>query len=73
MNNFNPDRQIAIIWDIDDVQAVRPDLDDDQAMHVLCAVDNKHDATIGVNWNVLEFWAYELYPQDDEEEEDDEI
>ena len=72
MNNFNPDRQIAIIWDIDDVQSIRPDLDDDEAMQVLSAVDNKHDATIGVNWDVLEFWADELYPQEDEEEEDDE-
>ena len=71
MNNFNPERQIAIIWDVKDVQMLRPDLDDYQAMCVLGAVENKHDASIGVNWDVLEFWADELYPQDDDDDDDD--
>ena len=70
MNNFNPDRQIAIIWDIDDVQSLRPDLDDNEAMQVLSAVDDKHDANIGINWDVIQFWADELYPQDEETEEE---
>jgi hypothetical protein len=71
MNDFNPERQIAIIWDVEDVQSIRPGLDDDQAMCVLGAVENKHDASIGVNWDVLEFWADELYPQDDDDDDDD--
>jgi hypothetical protein len=70
MNNFNPDRQIAIIWDIDDVQSLRPDLDDNEAMQVLSAVDDKHDANIGINWDVIQFWADDLYPQDEETEEE---
>ena len=66
MNNFNPDRQIAIIWDIYDVQSLRPDLDDNEAMQVLSAVDDKHDANIGINWDVIQFWADDLYPQNEE-------
>lgn len=63
MNNFKPDRQIAIIWDIADVQSLRPDLNDDEAMDVLYAVDNKHDASIGVNWDVIRYWADTIYPE----------
>jgi len=70
MNKFNPNRQIAIIWDIADVQSLRPDLNDNEAMNVLSAVENKHDANIGVSWDVLEFWADELYPQDEDNEEE---
>jgi hypothetical protein len=68
MNNFNPDRQIAIIWDIADVQSLRPDLNDDEAMDVLYAVDNKHDASIGVNWDVIQYWADTIYPQGEDNE-----
>jgi hypothetical protein len=47
-------RQIAGIWHIEDVQSVRPDLTDDQAWQVLQAVRRNHDASLGINWDVLE-------------------
>jgi len=50
---FDPERQIAIIWSIEDVQLARPDLTDKQAMNVLEIIKNKHDATIGVTWDTL--------------------
>jgi hypothetical protein len=28
-------------------------------------VERKHDATVGVNWEILDFWATELYPEGD--------
>lgn len=59
MNNEN---EIAIIWHIDDVREVRPDLTDEQARDVFYSVQENHDATIGVNWDVLSFWADHLYP-----------
>ena len=62
MNNFNPERQIAIIWSIEDVKSIRPDLSDDECMEVLWMVQNKHDASLGVTWDTLDFWAYYLYP-----------
>ena len=66
MNHFNPERQIAIIWDVEDVQMLRPDLDDYQAMTVLDAVQNEHDANIGVNWDLIQFWIDNIYPQNEE-------
>ena len=42
--DFDEKTQIAIIWSIEDVLHVRPDLDDSQAMEVLQRVLNKHDA-----------------------------
>jgi hypothetical protein len=46
-------RQIAAIWDIEDVQSIRPELNDGQAWEVLQAADRYHDATIGISWDVL--------------------
>jgi hypothetical protein len=62
MNDFDPTRQVAIVWSIEDVQQVRPDLNDDQCMEVLGAVVDKHDACIGVSWDTLEVWADYCYP-----------
>ena len=64
MNHFDPDRQIAIIWSVEDVQSVRMDLSDEQAMVVLREVKRTHDANIGVHWDTLRFWADELYPDE---------
>jgi len=62
MNDFNPQRQIAIIWSIEDVQSIRPDLSDDQSMEVLRTAEDKHDASLGISWDTLEIWADYLYP-----------
>lgn len=61
-NRFDPSRQIALIWDIEDVQGVRPHLTDAQALEVLHQVEHHHDADHGVNWETLEGWADTLYP-----------
>jgi hypothetical protein len=57
---------ISISWHIDDVLEVRPDLMKAQARKVLAAVDDGHDATIGVDWDVLRFHADNLFPEPDE-------
>lgn len=54
--------QIAIIWSIEDVQAVRPRLTAEQAWEVLEEVKRKHDAVWGVCWMTLEIWADKLFP-----------
>jgi hypothetical protein len=54
---------IAEVWHIDDVRALRPDLSDKQCMEVLLQCERKHDATIGINWDVLQIWADELFPE----------
>jgi len=62
MECYNPMRQIALIWDIDDVKMVRPDLTAEQALDVLEKTKSEHDTTIGVSWDTLEIWADMLYP-----------
>lgn len=56
-------REIAVIWHVEDVQSVRPDLSDDEAWEVLQAAKKRHDAGIGINWDVLEHHADALYPE----------
>src|SRR6266516_1163426 len=46
--------EIAIVWHIEDVQNIRPDLTDKQAGDVLVYSQKNHDATVGINWNSLE-------------------
>ena len=55
---------IFIEWCIDDVKEVREDLDDEQAMEVLEFVKDKHDATLGITWDTLEYAADYLYPEE---------
>jgi len=60
---FDPNRQIAIIWRVDDVLAIRPDLSNKQAMEVLRQTERRHDATMGISWDTLAIWADELFPK----------
>jgi hypothetical protein len=54
-------KEVAVYWDVTDVQAVRPDLTEEQAWSVLQDAVRHHDAGIGINWHVLEFHAAERY------------
>ena len=54
--------QIAVSWHIDDVREVRPDLTDDQCREVLAQAKHRHDAEIGINWDVLDAHADYLFP-----------
>jgi len=54
-------KQIALIWSIEDVKEVRPDLTDEQAWQALQQVKRENDATIGVTWETLEWAAKDLF------------
>ena len=54
-------RQIASLWNVEDVQSIRPDLTEGQAWEVLQSAEKGHDATIGINWEVLECHAEMLF------------
>ena len=69
---------ISIRWTIDDVRTQCSALDDDEAMEVLSYIERHHDATIGVNWDVIDSAIEHLYPEkhgtegeDDEDDEDE--
>ena len=55
------ERKIAHIWGIDDVQCIRPDLDDDQAWRVLQDIERRLDSQYGISWDTIEIVADELY------------
>jgi hypothetical protein len=54
---------IANLWHIDDVRQERPDLTEEQAWSVLQACEDRHDANIGINWEVIQMHAEELFPE----------
>ena len=53
---------IASLWHAEDVQALRPDLTFEQSMEVLERCMDRHDAEIGINWNVIRIHADDLFP-----------
>ena len=57
------DDEIAIVWSVADVLEVRPDLTEDQAYEVLQIAKDKHDACIGINWDVLSIHAEWEFPE----------
>jgi hypothetical protein len=63
------ERYIDDRWYTSDVQEVRPDLSDDQAWAVLQEIKRTHDATIGINWDVINCTADNLFPLLENEDE----
>lgn len=55
-------KEIVIIWSVEDVKEVRPDLDDDQCWHVLQEAEVGHDAGYGISWETLKATADHFYP-----------
>jgi hypothetical protein len=68
-------KEIAKVWMVEDVLSIRPDLTEEQAWEVLQVAERRHDATIGINWDVLDYHAQSLFgeaPDDPEESPSDE-
>lgn len=63
--------EIAIIWCIEDVQSVRPDLTSEQAWEVLLRCRDKHDCEWGFTWSYLRDVAALLYPESDSDREEE--
>jgi hypothetical protein len=66
---LNKHRRIAIIWCIEDVRHLRPDLSADQAWEVLEQVRDIHDAEWGISWTTLRTVADDMFPQPDDSDE----
>lgn len=45
---------ISITWHIDDVLQVDDTLTESQARQVLYLLKHNHDASVGINWDVIE-------------------
>jgi hypothetical protein len=68
-DRYDPATQIVIVWSVEDVLEVRPDLAEEQAIQVLRLVDKHHDASIGTNWETLESFASDLFGEAPPEQE----
>ena len=53
--------KVAFIWSIHDVQVMRDDLDDEQAMRVLEQLTREYDAEHGVSYSSIESTAFNLF------------
>ena len=58
-------RKIAAIWSIEDVQFIRPDLSQNRAWEVLQEVEHRHNAELGITWQILELVADDLFSAPD--------
>ena len=56
---------IQITWHREDIQGRRPDLTEDQCRAVLSKLKRQHDATIGINWDVIDIVAESEFPEPD--------
>lgn len=69
-NSPDPNK-IMNIWEKDDILAtadkLKFKLSNDQVRDVLSMLERKHDANIGINWNVIEFWVEEIVDQENNE------
>ena len=54
-------RQIAVIWSVEDVRGIRPDLTEEQCWKVLQAVDRHQHAELGITWLTLELAAEDAF------------
>jgi len=54
--------EITIVWQLEDVQCIRPYLTNEQSSEVLVHLKKNHDATVGINWGTIETVADILFP-----------
>ena len=52
-------------WCIEDVQSRGGWLTDKQAVKVLEVMADRHDANIGINWEVIDIYIDQMYPEPD--------
>ena len=64
--------EINILWTNEDVQGCAKDWDDEkpdiltdeQCGRVLDSLDNNHDASIGINWDTIDYYIKEIQEED---------
>jgi hypothetical protein len=54
---------VAIVWCVEDVQEVRPDLKKGQAWKVLQECSRVHDCELGFNWMLIQTVADDMFPR----------
>jgi hypothetical protein len=60
--------EISVTWSVHDVLSIRPRLTQPQAMEVLSKLEQNHDASVGINWDVIRDTADIMFEKGDEKE-----
>lgn len=55
------DEKISVTWSVGDVLEIRPDLSTEQCKEILASVKQRHDAEIGINWEVIRTHANTMF------------
>lgn len=57
-------KTITITWSTEDVltraEELEIDITEEQADQILEKMDREHDATIGINWDVIDTYLYDI-------------
>jgi len=64
------DDEIAVVWSVEDVEMQCDWLTRDQALEVLFALKERHDASVGINWDVIHYTADWMFPNPEYAEPD---
>lgn len=67
VQNEKKDDEISIVWSVEDVMQECDWLTREQALDVLYHLEHKHDACIGINWEVIHYNAQWMYPKENED------
>jgi len=67
-NRYLPDTEIVpVFWQADDATARAEDrgmtLTDEEAGQIVSALGDNHDASIGINWDVIDFYLDDMERQ----------
>lgn len=54
---------INFVWYASDIWSRCQLLTGEECKEVLIMCDKKHDAGVGMNWDFIDFWIEELYPE----------
>ena len=64
------DDEIAIVWAAEDEKQECEWLTDDESCDVLWNIEHRHDACIGINWEVIYYTAEQMYPKKENKNDD---
>ncbi|UYW75848.1 DUF1380 domain-containing protein (plasmid) [Pseudocitrobacter faecalis] len=65
LENYPEDEPLLMVmWHKEDVGEVRPDLSDKQCVQVMRIIKERHDASVGVNWDVIYDTAETLFSKE---------
>jgi len=61
--NAQIENQTVGAFGVEDVMGMRSDLSKQQALQVIHLASKRFDASLGINWDTLGYWATELFPE----------